>query len=189
MRRGNGTRTRGFSISGITGIVAAALAADSVVFAMRCAPATNRRRLYVERVRLQFTTLTAFATPVVAARRLGLYRGSTAALTDGAALTPVLKDGSTQDATDDLAVISDARISTTAALTPGTFVREANEIDQISLSHVGASGGQHNEVIEFPDPQQLLPGELLVVSNQVAMDAGGTFQLQVSVQGHIASAY
>lgn len=185
----NGVRRRGFSISGITGIVAAALAADSVVFAMRCAPSTNTRRLFVERVRLQWTTLTAFTTPVTAGRRIGLYRGAGAALTGETALVPVLKDGSGADAAADLAVISDARISSTAALTPGAFVREANEIDQISLGHVGASGGHHNELIELPAPQELLPGELLVVSNQIAMDAAGTFQLQVTVQGHIAPPY
>jgi hypothetical protein len=166
--------------------MAAALAADSIVFAMRADPA-GLKRLNVGRVRLMFTTIVAFTTPITAARRLGLYRATAAAATGGAALTPVAKDTGHAPGSG----VSDARIATTAALGVAGLVREANPIGLLSLTHVGAAGGYIERLYELDGPVApavLTPGDLLVVSNPVAMDAAGTWQLAVDVDYNLAAA-
>lgn len=184
-------RGTAFAVSGITGTMAAALAQDSIIYTLRCAPSTNTLRCFVEHVRLKWTTITAFTTPVTSGRRIGLYRASTAPATDGTALTPVFKDSG--DAAASAAAISSVRIATTAALTAAGLVREANTFHLVTLSHVGAAGGYVESIFEahasWNCPLELLPGELLVVSNPVAMDAAGTFNLAVDVHGHVAPAY
>jgi hypothetical protein len=53
----------------------------------------------------------------------------------------------------------------------------------MDLVHIGAAGARQDFVYElaapFNAPMAINPNELLVVSNPVAMDAGGTFQLTV----------
>ncbi len=60
----------------------------------------------------------------------------------------------------------------------------------MSLVHVGAAGAYAEAIFEWHAswnrPLELLPGELAVVSNPVAMDAAGTWQLAANVNGYQA---
>jgi hypothetical protein len=77
-----------------------------------------------------------------------------------------------------------ARMATTAALTAGGLVRDANPLALLDLVSVGAAGGRLEHVYELgaPQPQEwgLNPSEYIVVSNPQAMDAAGTWQLTIN---------
>lgn len=176
-------RGYGYGVAAVTGTMAAALAQDSLIFSIQCgaqasAQAADRLSLWFDRIRLAFTTIVAFTTPITAARRIGLYRATLGPPTGGTAMAVVKKD-SNGDAT----VVTDARIATTAGLTANGTVREANPIALMDLVHVGAAGGRQDFLYELAAPfnaeQAINPGELLVASNPVAMDAAGTWQLSV----------
>lgn len=176
----------GFSLSGITGTMAAALASGSPIFAARYSP-TATLAAYLTRLRVQFQTLTAFTTPVTAGRRLELYRGSAAATTGGTALTPVLRAAGLPASGFSSGAGGDARIATTASL-GGSPTWEATPFATYALSHVGASGGAF-EVVEWWElpgcqPFTLKAGELIGIRAGQNFDAAGTFQLAVSLDGY-----
>lgn len=186
--------SRNFSIAATTGTIAAALAANSSVFAMRLDPGAGSINAYIERIRLQYTTIVAYTTPVTAGRRLALYRGSGAAASSGTAITTVAKkDSGSIDSEIETAQGGDARIATTGALTVTGITFETNQIAEVSLTHVGAAGGFIEEVWGFSAtksaPIVLSPGQLIAIRNPAAMDAAGTWQLAVRVDWHEALAY
>lgn len=177
-------RGNAFSLSSVTGTIAAALGANSSIFTMRLDPGAGNKKAYIERVRLTFTTIVAFTTPITAGRRLAIYRGSGAAASGGTALTTVAKKhSSSADSEVEVAQGGDARISTTGALTVTGITYETNEFATMSLVHVGAAGNFLEEVFEFNAsegaPIVLDPGQLLAIRNPVAMDAAGTWQLSI----------
>lgn len=123
-------RGHGYGVAGMSGIVGAALAQDSVVFALLCGPqagesvASKRLGVYLERLRVAFTTIVAFTTPITAGRRLGIYRASGGVAATGGAALGVAK----KDAGAPTSVVADARIATSAALGVAGITREANPI-------------------------------------------------------------
>lgn len=178
------TPQRSYATAGVSGTVAAALAQDSVVFAMLADPAASLSA-YLDQLRLSFTAIVAFTTPITAGRRLGIYRATGGvATTGGTALNVVKKKGATAPAS----VITSVRIAAAAALGVAGIAREADPILVADLVHVGAAGGRVEFVYDFAPPNnvphEIRAGELLVVSNPVAMDAGGTWQLGVNAQWH-----
>lgn len=180
--KGRGT---GFTVSSVTGTVAAALAQNSSVFAMRLDPSAGKNA-YIERIRLSYTTIVAYTTPVTANRRLALFRGSGAAASNGTAITEATKKlASSIDSEFNSALGGDMRIATTGALTVTGITYETNPIRTMSLVHVGSAGNVYDRVFEFGNgetsPLVLEPGQLLAVRNPVAMDAAGTWQLAVDV--------
>ena len=189
----NVPRGKGFAVSNVTGAVAAALAANSTVFAMRLDPGAGERA-FIDRVRLQWTTLVAFTVPVTAGRRLALYRGSGAA-TGGGTSIPAANRKWSRSATSEFDVANggDIRIATTAALTVTGITWETDPIAMMTVSHVGAAGGFYETVFEFAPSESyeitLEPGQLLGVRNPVVMDAAGTWQLGVNVQWREAPLY
>lgn len=185
-------RGHGFSVSGTSGIIAAALAQDSLIFALKCgaqaAAITSDPRgamsVVVSRIRFALTTLTAFTTPLTAARRFGLYRATNA----GAEIsgqtdlsTSIVKKATTNAAASAVDV---CRIANTGAITAGGLVREANPIATIDLAHSGAAGARQEFFMELAapngEPLRLMPTQYLVLSNPVAMDAAGTLQLTIN---------
>lgn len=174
-----------YSLAVTSGVIAAALAANSPVFAMRLSPtATFTARL--DRIRLMYTCIGAFTTPVTAGRRLELIRANTAACAGGTALAAMTPISSKIVASQfDSANGGDVRIATTGALTQVGVVYEANPLRQASLAHVGASGN-YQEFLFQNDPDVgdetvVQPGEMLVIRNPVQMDAAGTWQLALNV--------
>lgn len=188
LRTGVVPRGAGHSISSVTGTIAAALASNSSVFAMRLDPAAGASyKAYISRIRLQYTTIVAYATPITAGRRLALYRGAGAAASGGSGLTTAAKrdtaDGNSQF---NSAEGGDARISSTGLLTVTGITFETQEIRTCSLVHVGAAGASFEQSWEFNPGDAaaelvLNQGELLAIRNPAAMDAAGTWQLAVNV--------
>lgn len=187
----SGIPERGQAGSALTGTVAAA--ADGTLWTLRY-PETSvlpgkstreTKRLYVQRIHVQYVCLTAFTTPVTAGRALRLVRGAPTSGTasnpsGGAAFTMVHKRS--DDTTETLGV---GRVATTAVLTTTGITFETAPLQRMLLVGAGASGAQYDEAWRFDgieaDPIYLLPGELLAVATDAAFDAAGTFQLQIDV--------
>ena len=178
-------RGYGYAVSGVSGTVAAALAQDSLVFALLCDPqasitaANKKLGIYVDRLHLAFTTIVAFTTPITAARRLAVYRASGPAATGGTALAVAKKDASNAPTS----VCTDVRIASNGALGAAGITREPAPIGTMDLTHVGTAGARQEFLYELAAPANapiaINAGQLLVVSNPVAMDAAGTWQLTV----------
>jgi len=188
------SRGTGFGVAGVTGTIAAALAANSSIFAMRLDP-SSPNRAFIDRIRMQWTTIVAFTTPLTAGRRLGLFRGSGAATSGGTAIATAVRKHTAFGATSefDAANGGDIRIAATAALTVTGITYETDPIALVTASHVGAAGGFFEALLEFSASESseivLEPGQLLAIRNPVAMDAAGTWQLSVQVQWREAVAF
>lgn len=174
-----------YSQGNVTGTMAAALAANSPVYAMRLNP-SSPKLVRIHRVRLQWTTVVGFTVPLTAGRRLAIFRGAGAACAGGVALGVTSERDSASPASQcDIAQGGDQRISITGALTVAGVTFEVSPFKVMSLSHVGALGGYAEAVFEFDDdtggPLILRPGELMAIRTPVAMDALGTWQLAVNV--------
>ena len=187
----NGARTvivargYGYSVGGITGTIGTGLAANSSVFAARLDPGTTKRA-FIERLRMQFTGVAAATVPVTVGRRLELYRGSGAAASGGTSMpVGVPKHGSGDTSEMSVANGGDMRIATTTALTITGITFETNPIATMTLTHVGGSGAFFEQICEFSapgsQPIQLDPGQLIAIRNTIAMDAGLTWQLGVTM--------
>lgn len=189
----SGIPERGQAGSALTGIVAAA--ADGTLWTLRypesaaaVLPGNSTRetkRLYVQRIHVQYVCLTAFTTPVTAGRALRLVRGAPTSGTavnpsGGAAYTMVHKRSDVSNET-----LGVGRVATTLVLTTTGITFETAPLQRVMLVGAGASGAQYDEAWRFDgieaDPIYLLPGELLAIATDAAFDAAGTFQLQVDV--------
>lgn len=178
-----------FAIGEQTGTLAAALAANACVFAMRLDPGAALNA-YITRLRLSFTTIAAFTVPVTAGRRLQVIRGSGAAAASGTAVAVVIPHQTGVSSEFAAANGGDVRISALAALTVTGITFEANPLRTMTLAHVGAAGAFVEQLYELESeaPIVLQPGQLLAVRTPVAMDAGGTWQLGVNTSWYEAPA-
>lgn len=186
-------RGNGYSAAGVTGLVGAALGANSAVFAMRLDPGSSVRA-YIDRVRLQFTCVVAFTSPTTAGRRLALFRGSGAATSGGASMGDAVPKHTTNPASEfDVGSGGDLRIATTGALTATGITWEPSPIALMTLSHVGSANNYAETTFEFAASESyevvLEPGQVLGIRNPAAMDAAGTWQLGVGVQWREVAAY
>jgi hypothetical protein len=180
-----------YSLSGSTGTMAAALAANAIVFAMQATGdvagsvnAPRRAPIEIEAMRMTFTAIVAATTPVTAGRVLQLFKSSSNASTlpaGGTLLAALAKRG--LDAGADSGLVG-ARIATTAGLTVVGFTRGTVPLATLDLTGLGAAGSR----LEWNFSEQvngaaiwLDPGEILVVSNPAAIDAALTWQLSVDV--------
>jgi hypothetical protein len=179
-----------YKLSTVTGTMAAALGANSTVFAMRLDPSAPAGLIaQIDRIRLQFTTIVAFTTPVTVGRRLEIYRGSGAATSGGTTINPT--DNSFQsDSNYPLSEMLSGQggmvsVATTGALTVTSITYETNALAIMPLTHVGAAGGNEAREWEYNSTHEnkpvIRPGELLAVRNPIAMDAAGTWQLGIEV--------
>jgi hypothetical protein len=184
----------GFGISAISGTLAAALAAGASVFAMRLDPGAGVVA-YIDRIRIQYTTIVAYTTPLTAGRRLAVFRGSGANATVGTAIAAAVPKHTSFGSPSEFntAQGGDMRISATAALTVTGITFEADPIVTMPLVHVGNAGNYAESIFEFSASESaelvLEPGQLLAVRCPQAMDAAGTWQLGVNVQWREAPAY
>lgn len=183
----------GHGLSAVTGVLAAALGANSTVFAMRLDP-SSAVRAYIDRIRLQYTTIVAYTVPLTAGRRLGIYRGAGAGTTGGTSIPSVVKKHTLLASSEfDTANGGAVSIAATAALTVAGITFEADPVAMMTLSHVGAAGAYLETVFEFAPSESyeivLEPGQLLAIRNPIAMDAAGTWQLGVNVQWREAPLY
>lgn len=176
-------RGHGYSLANQSGVIAAAIAQDAVVFAMR-APAADRS-VYVDRLQLAVTTIAAFTTPVTAGRRIGVYRASNpgAEVSLGTDITAAIKKKDT-NANVPASGVQMARMATTVALNTGGLVREAHPLAVIDLSAHGTAGARNAMCFDCAPPAShewcFNPGEYICIVVMQAMDAVGTWQLTLN---------
>ena len=174
-----------YNVSAKSGIIAAGATAGSSVFAMRLDPAATNEA-WIDSIRIRWTTVTAFTTPVTATRSLVITRGNGAAASGGTAIAAAAKKDTAYPASEfDSALGGDMRISNTGALTVTGITFETTNLGEMTLIHVGAAGGYYETVYELSvrnHPIELHAGELLAVRvGPTAMDAAGTWVLGVEV--------
>lgn len=173
-----------FTIATKTGTIAAAAAAGASVFVMRVNPGYSGK-VYIDNIRLRWTTIVAFTTAVTQTRSLVITRGSGAAASLGTALTATKKDSTYASSQTDLALGGDSRIATTGALTVTGITFDTINLAEITLTHVGAAGAYVENIYEFSlinHSVELNAGELLAVRvGPTAMDAAGTWSLGIEV--------
>ena len=182
-----------YCVAAKTGTIGAAAAANANVFAMRLDPGSSLKA-YIDSIRLRFTTIVAFTTPITQTRSLVIKRGSGAAASGGTAIATVNPKDTTYAASEfDAASGGDVRISTTAALTITGITFETVYFAEMTLAHVGTAGAFYEAVYEFSvrnHPIELNPGQLLSVAvGPSAMDAAGTWTLGVEVNWHEGTSY
>ncbi len=174
-----------YSIAATTGTMAAALAGNAAFFAMRNNPGGSAV-CFIDRIRIQFSTVVAFTTPVTATRRIVVTRGVGAAAASGTAITTIARKSSLDaDSQCQSSNGGDTRISSTGALTVTGITFEGADFASLSLVHVGNAGGFAENVWEFSEsaPLVLQPGEVLALRNGASnMDAAGTWVANVQVQ-------
>ena len=187
---GLGTLERGQAGSALTGVVAAG--ADGTLWTLRFPETTpmpsgsrgQGKRLYIQRIHVQYVCLTAFTTPVTAGRALRLVRGAptsgTAANPSGGGAYTMVRKRSSGDET-----LGIGRVATTGVLTTTGLTFETAPLQRMLVVQAGASGNSWDEAWRFDgveaDPIYLLPGETLAIQTDSAFDAVGTFQLNVDV--------
>ncbi len=174
-----------FGVGAKTGTLAAAIAAGGLVFGMRLNPGYSGVA-YIDTLKLRFTCVVAYTTPITQTRSLVVTRGAGANPSGGTniAVSPT-KDTAMGLSNFNTALGGDARISTTAALTVTGITWEATNFGEMTLAHAGAAGAYVEHVYEFGQrnhPIALHPGEILGVRvGPSAMDAAGTWSLGVEV--------
>lgn len=184
-----------FRYCGKTQTIGAALAANSVVFAMNVGPfvaAEAPAIEYIERVKLTWTTIVAFTTPVTAGRALRLSQGTNVAPTGGTLLDPFKKSSSNSDQESmfETATGGTVRIATTAAL--GAIAATGASGGELVLTGFGTAGATVTQTFDFNDTAPLCftqpPADPIVDAIQSfviyapqAMDAAGTWELAVDV--------
>lgn len=188
-----------YTLSATTGTVAALFANAAVMFSVRpYTISTNAKAVLLSRLRLQYTTIVAYTTPVTTPRKLGIFRaawgsGTTAGgfampSANHTAVPPVKKRAGA--ATSILAAVAaepewgGVHILTTAAagMTIGAgMVAESDPIRTINLSHLGAAGANQEFDFPFEEPIFLPRGVGLIIKNHhsAAFDAAGTWTMNV----------
>lgn len=174
-----------YVVSAKTGTIGAAAAAGAAVFAMRLDPGSPKK-VWIESIRLRWTTVVAFTTPITATRSLVVTRGSGAASSGGTSIPVATKKDSLYSASEfDVALGGDIRISSTGALTVTGITWESVNLGELTLIQAGAAGSFYEAVYEFSVRNheiEMNPGEVLGIRvGPSAMDAAGTWVLGVEV--------
>lgn len=187
-----------YAWGGATGILPAALGANSEIYQFRWADAT--RLCIIRKIRISAcVTTTFFAAGVPVQIDLIKSTGWTVAGTGGTAITPAatLKKRTSMPST--LLASGDMRIATTAALGAGTKTLEANSLGSVvAPGPITASlNGQiiapgtilwESEIANGEHPLVLVQNEGFSIRS-VAVPATGTWQATVEVQWSEAVSY
>ena len=187
-----------YSWGGLTGILPAALAANSEIFQFKWTPAATANLCVVRYVIISAAVTTTFFAAGVPVQ-VGLYKASawTVAGAGGTAVTPaaLLKRRGTMASTSLAA--GDMRIATTAALGAGTKTLETESISSVLTAGPTASPGNifapgtvllNAEVSNGEHPIVLAAGEGLSITS-IAVPATGTWQVSVRIGWSETTAY
>jgi hypothetical protein len=178
-----------------TGTMAAALAANAVVFSFRWGSSTHLA--VIEKIRLYFQPLAVYTAHQEITFEAYVARSFTASHTGGTAGTFTGNNGKTRTShpTSQIATNGDVRISSTAALAGGTLTIDADPFD-IGLGSpniVNAAAGtaypaynrpvlEHIKTVASGEhPIILAQNEGIVIRNAVAWGAAGTAVLSVEI--------
>lgn len=175
-----------YALAAKSGTIAAAAAAGATVFAMRLDPSAGTLRAWLDSIRLSWTTIAAFTTPVTATRSIVITRGNGAAASGGTAIpTATKKDSSYSGSEFDSALGGDMRIASTGALTVTGITFESQNFAEMTLIQAGAAGAFYEATYELSvrnHPIELGAGELIAIRvGPSPMDAAGTWVLGVEV--------
>lgn len=175
-----------YAIAAKTGTIAAAAAAGASVFAFRLNPGYSGKA-FIDVVKVRWTTIVAFTTPITQTRSIVLTRGAGAAASGGTSLaTAAKKDTGYAVSQTDVATGGDVRIATTGALTVTGITFETSNIGEMTLAHVGSAGNYTEHIYEFGQRAhcvEINPGEVFAIRvGASAMDAAGTWSLGIEVQ-------
>jgi hypothetical protein len=187
-----------YSYGGFSGIIPAALAANSEIYQFRWTDAT--RLCVIRKVRIAAcVTTTFFAAGVPVQIDLVKATGWSAAGTGGTAVSPAATLKKRTSMGSSLVASGDMRIATTAALGAGTKTLEANSLQAIvaagpitaSLNGEIIAPGTilwQAEVGDGEHPLVLVANEGFVIRS-VAVPATGTWQIAVQVDWAEVTAY
>lgn len=183
-----------YCVAAKTGTIGAAAAAGAAIYTQRLDPSSGSVKAYIDSIRLRFTTIVAFTTPITKTRSLVISRGSGAASSGGTSIATVNPKDTTYAASEfDVASGGDVRIATTGALTVTGITWETINFAEMTLVHVGAAGAFVEYIYEFSvrnHPIELNAGQLLGIRvGPSAMDAAGTWSLGVEVNWHEGTSY
>lgn len=173
-----------YVVAAKTGTIAAAAAAGAAVFVMRFDPAAGVKSVWVDSIKIRWTTVVAFTVPVTQTRSIVITRGVGAAASGGTALpTATKKDSNYATSEFDASLGGDMRIASTGALTVTGITFETVNLAEITLAQVGAAGAFYEGIYEFSTRNhaiELHAGELIAIRvGASAMDAAGTWSLGV----------
>lgn len=180
-----------YSAGGVTGILPAALADDSFIWAMRNGPTTNTKRVYLTRLYLKAVARTVAS--VFTDVSFEVCRFSAAAMTGGAAMVVLNKKqaggavasaclaGSTE--------AGDIRIATTAALGVAGVTVDSNTSTLLYVPVISAvlppAGAAFERSLEndagFEHPFELAAGEGIGIRTVGAIPTGLTMNCHVQV--------
>jgi hypothetical protein len=183
-----------YVIAAKSGTIAAALAAGACVFGMRLNPSSGAMKAYIDSIRIRYTTIVPFTTPVTATRSLVVTRGAGGAISGGTNI-PVANPKETAYAASqfDQAVGGSVAIATTGALTTTGITWETVNFGEPTLIHCGTAGAYYEVIYEYSvrsHPIELLAGQLIGLRvGASAMDAGGTWVTDVEVNWHESATY
>ena len=191
-----------YHLAMVSGTVAAALAANAVIFSFRWSDATRLAVVWAIRVRFQALTLFTAATLTDFGFDAFTGRTFTAAHTGGTAAT-ITGNSMKLRASMGTTLVNDIRISSTAALGGGTITADGNAFamsigDTQRVNPAAATEEQsvNNPTLEWrPDvaagaaPLILVQNEGFVVRNRAAWPLAGTGAFTVEVAWAEVSAY
>ena len=181
-----------------TGVIAAAQPAESI-FLTVCPAQLNAPPgpaiVAIERIRVQYTTITAFTTPVTAGRSLAFAASQSGPNATGGTLleSPVNKGSSFETSYLDDGFGAQVMVADTAGLGNVTVQANRPRFAELSLAAFGAAGATVDKTWEFScsgaDPLIIGTGggghynttRTLVLFNPAAMDAAGTFEVLVEI--------
>jgi hypothetical protein len=162
-----------YTVAGQTSaIVAAALAANTTLMAMRLNPASSRKA-YVDKVRVCFSVATPGAAGGVAGT-LGLQRFNTATPSGGTSRTANRQQESAGTATD-MVYIGDSNAALTVTSVVFGAVVGVSLVPLVWQTTSGAVMAGFEWIYEPPRPTVLIPGDGLCLRTQVAMAATQTW--------------
>jgi hypothetical protein len=187
----------GLVVAGTSGRIAAGLLANDFVFGIRI-PADYVKSnvslpVYLERVEIDWTCLTAFTVPVTAGRRLSISRASVSPLggsISGGQTMSFTRKSASQSTTPLPFATAETLIATTGALTvvnPASFP-PIGSIGNLSLSGFGNAGNTTSKIFRFTGedtaPVKFVANDCLIVWAPQTFDAGGEweFTMQATFQ-------
>ena len=178
----------------VTSGLVTGLSAGDPIFSLRWAPSlptSNPRQLttfVLQRMRVKWRTITDFTATQEAGIDVFLARAFTASDSGGTAAT-LTTNNAKKRTSFPTTLLTDLRIATTGALTPGTRTLDAQPIASDVYSDLAnAATVQKGRVdVEVLDQDQdrypivLAPNEGIVVENRITMGAGGTARVIVEI--------
>lgn len=176
--------------AGHSGAIAAGVTANSVLFGMQCTDNTSNwvRAAYIQRVRIQYTCLVSFTTPITVGRGLSIGSISSTTMSGGTLVRARPKGANNSNIESTFA--NQARIASTGALT-GPVGAPGFEYGYASLAALGNAGDKATFEWTFSDDTAPIAvssggGVSASVANfgvfvPQTFDAAGQFELVVEV--------